>query len=314
MNLVELIWEYLLNLSGRWDFVATLFALTVLINRFRRIRRFASALIFPSSLLLVRKLALYVPVSGAISSEDQVIFWSATAYWYFLALIILHILIIVGVRYRKELAEGEGGAGCVVFFVAPIGLFIGSKFLLPIGLWWNHIYMPVVSLLGVTKILIINPFLAPIAWGSLFIQMGLVLFAGGKSGREINKLALICVLLSGLTHFGLQAAAPPAPIVPEIRRSWDETGRTQDFISVWAAKLPEIFDLGVNVVERRVPYLPNVARGQVISKMTPPWNEFWSEKHTYSALLGGLVLILLLVLIERLGFGGGQDLVTPGRN
>src|SRR5262245_26992997 len=71
----------LVDLSDRWLFAVLLPSCVFLINRIRPVSRRTSALLFPAMLLFARKAALFVPVSGAISTEDFVIFWWIGAYW-----------------------------------------------------------------------------------------------------------------------------------------------------------------------------------------------------------------------------------------
>lgn len=305
--------DLLAALSARWEVVAPLVATLFLLNQFAKIRRFASCLVFPALLLLARKLVLFIPVSGAISTEDRVLFWSPQAYWFFLALVAVHVLILLGIRFRA--AIDWGAAGCWVFIAAPVGLYYATAALLPVS-GASIIYMPVVSLVGVAKLLLVSPLLLPIAWLALFIQLGLVIFTRSEAGREVNKLALVSVLAGGLMYFGFQALdSKPAPLISQLQqtartKSSDEEKIT-NFLEVWVEKLPQINRLGVNVIEKNLPaaYKP-VEVKRLVDEVPDPWQSLWAKAAIPVALLCGAALLVLLLLVERLRVGDECDLTV----
>jgi hypothetical protein len=302
-------------LSERWDFVFVLFALTALARLSPRLRRHISAWVLPTALLLARKVVLFVPVSGAVSTEDRVVFWSATAYWYHFILLVLFVLIVLGIRYRERLPWDSLGCLSLVLLVVLVGC---AAWMLPIvGL--SYFYMPVIALLGATKLLLVSPALWWVAWLTLFVQTVFLLSGAAGAGREVNKLALTCVLLSGAGYFGVQAIASAPSIVAEINNGWKATaepdaGKTlpgvsgmpenwePTFLDFWVEKLPEMERLGLNVVERRVPYdNPASVRGRAAPRMSHPWGMDSQEWAAPASLLwGGLIFVLLLLLAERL--------------
>ncbi len=327
LKLFEVIRDSLSVLSDRWEFAVALFALLFGVSHISRAKPYVSVLLFPSLLLLLRKVALFVPISGAISSEDRIVFWSRGAYWYLLIMLAVHILILLGIRYREKVEWGEG-IGCFIFLV-PVGLMILSSVLLPVD-GWSHLYMPVVSLLGAVKALLVSPMLLPLAWVALLIQIGLVLLGTTATGREINKLALMLILVGGLSQFGLQAAPSQSPpLVEQIGRKWqtvnpsatEETGfgankrivyggETSDFLGAWARKLPDIYRLRLNIVEKSFPDTVEGASDLLHKALHPP-TDWWPNLSLQNAVVIGGGLLALLVLFERFRIAGEKEPASP---
>ncbi|MEW6212702.1 MAG: hypothetical protein AB1631_30535 [Acidobacteriota bacterium] len=300
LKFFEVARDFLKDLGDRWEFAAGLFVLLFGFSYVSRARPYVTALLIPSLLLLLRKVALFVPISGAISSEDRIVFWSRGAYWYLLIMIAAHALIFLVIVLREEI-EWDGGAGCFTFFFAPAGLMVLSSVLLPVD-GWSHVYMPFVSLLGAAKAMVVSPLLLPIALVALLIQIGLVIFRTPATGREINKLALILVFAGGLSHFGLQAMPSRAQMAAEIDQKWIG-GETSDFLGVWAKKLPEIYTLRLNTVEKSVPdALKPEDTEDFLQKAAPP--DWWSNISLRNALATGAGLLLLIALFERFRLRG----------
>ena len=84
----------LVELSNRWD-ICIAAALTGLLAAFNPwSKRWTSSLFIPLGGLLLRKILLFIPVCGSISTADRIIFWSGLAYIYFLILLLLHPLFL----------------------------------------------------------------------------------------------------------------------------------------------------------------------------------------------------------------------------
>jgi hypothetical protein len=313
-------WESLINIVNRWDFTILLFVLILAVRRWTRIGPYASALLFPSGLLLVRKLALFIPVCGSISTEDHVYFWSTSSYWYAFVFVLLNGLIVAGIRFRERV--NWKAFGCLYFIVSVI-LIVGSAILLPLS-GFSHVYSPVVAFVAASKIMLVSRLLLPIAWLTLLLQIGVLIFARGVGGREINKLALACIVVSGLLHFSLQQFVPTPAIVSEIDATWNTEAKTterttRNFLRVWANKLPQISELHVNIVEKQIPYSSaDEAHTKVVLGLNSWWRDLWPDSLPRNVLLIGLGCLLLLTASERLPIGDktvkrkSVDNVFPG--
>jgi hypothetical protein len=303
LKFFEVTSDFLRDLGGRWEFVAPLFVLLLSASYVSRLRPYVTALLIPALLLLVRKAAFFAPISGAVSSEDRIIFWSREACWYLLIMIAAHALIFLAIVFREKI-EWDGGMGCFTFVLAPAGLMILSSVLLPVE-GWSHVYMPFVSLLGAAKAMVVSPLLLPIAWAALLIQIGLVIFKTPATGREINKLALILVFMGGLSHVGLQAMPSRAQsVAKEINQRWIG-GETSDFLGVWANKLPEIHRLRLNTVEKSPAALKPEDAKDFLENAAPL--DWWSNISPRNALTAGAGLLLLTLLFERFRIRGEKD-------
>jgi hypothetical protein len=304
-------WSFV-SLSERWDFTILLFVVLLIASQWPRVGRNASALVFPASLLLFRKLALFLPLSGSISTEDQVFFWSTKAYWYAFVFVLLNGLAIAAIRFRERVQWDS--LGCL-FVIVPGLLIGGSYLLLPLTGAWSHIYSPVVTLVGASKLLLVSPLLWPIAWLTLLLQILLLIFSRGTSGREVNKLALACVVISAIVHFGLQRFTTAPAIVSELttwERENEKDGMMTQFLAVWAAKLPQTAELRVNVVERTIPHPDrNYVDSKVIQSLNQWWSNLWPQQLPWNALLCGLGFLFLLAMVERLPiddqWAGGKE-------
>ncbi len=304
--------ETLLSISETWAVALLLFVSALALNKSERFGRYATALWFPAGLLLARKLALFIPISGSVSTEDQVFFWSTPSYWYASVFIVINGLIVAAIHFREDL-NMDNGIGCLSLAV-PIVLIIVSAAVLPLDGWTTHIFSPLVGLVGATKLMLVSPMLFPIAVVTLLLQIVLLILARGVSGREINKLALVCVVLGGLLHFGMQRIIPAPPIVTEIKTKWktenpgetngDSEPQTEDFLTVWSGKLGEMSELRLNTVEKKPPYAnADEVRTNVGESLHSWWKNIWPDDLPKNALLAALGCLLVLAMIERFQAG-----------
>src|SRR5207245_2585787 len=111
----------------------------------------AASLSLPALGFLCRKLLLFVPVCGVVSTADSVVFWSGTAFLYFVVLVVVLptfvLLFRLLVRWYLALPHYARGDAFPALLFSAAGflalLWGGSWLLLPVdGLC--HVYMPVV--------------------------------------------------------------------------------------------------------------------------------------------------------------------------
>jgi hypothetical protein len=122
------------------------------------------------------------------------------------------------------------------------------------------------------------------------------------SGREINKIALICVLVGGFVHFGLQGVTPRDPLI-----EGKKIERNRNFVDTWAAKLPEMSKFRINIVEIDLSCENGEEHALLLNRMKAPWNNHTSMNLCRGILVGLLALLLLFVFAERLRIGDEQD-------
>ena len=308
MNL-ESIWTWLRTLSDRWEFVGGLLVLVVLFNRIVRPQSYTSGLLLPVLLLFMRKLALYVPVSGTISTVDRVMFWLVDAYIYFFILMTIYALVIWGFGFRKTKIDWteEGWPWFLLLYVGPL---IGSGICLPVD-GWSHLYMPVISLLGIFKILLVNPILLPLIWMGIFAQALLTLFARGASAREMNKLLLASLMIGGFVQFGFQIINfTQSATISEIRERWQTVNpgdkETKDFLGVWVERLPQLQKSGVNIIEKSA--YPEGEMVKIVKTIPDVWDNLQPGGAVRQIIIISMIFFVLFWLIERIQWGDERDL------
>ena len=187
----------------RWEVVCGLLATVLVLDRFRRAKPYVSGFIFPLSILLFRKVSLYIPLNGTLSTEDQVIFWSTYAYVYFALLLITHIGLLFGMWAG---ARDEDALYSEFLAALPgIGLFhlVGSSVLLPLD-GWSHFVTPFLSHIGAVKLLLISPALLVLVGIALVSHLFFAIHRQSNSAHAINKLLLGLLVACSMVQFCLQ--------------------------------------------------------------------------------------------------------------
>ncbi|MGH9854999.1 MAG: hypothetical protein ACREBD_34650, partial [Blastocatellia bacterium] len=135
-SLLDPIWKLFQLGCDSWQFVAGLLVVAAVLSRFDRTKPYVSGFVFPAFLLFFRKIALYIPLIGALSTEDQIIFWSTGAFCYFVISLLAQVAILITIWVvTRELADGglsmgTGEALPGLIFGFLIGSLIGSTVLL----------------------------------------------------------------------------------------------------------------------------------------------------------------------------------------
>src|SRR4051812_47670841 len=128
--------DFLTGLADRWDFCLSCAVAGLALGR--------TALAAPLLGFLCRKVLLFVPVCGAVSTADQVLFWSGGAFLYHLLLTAFILLAVVPALFLARRLIQEPDMGGPLLFLAGVayGLpAVGAYFLLPAG-GWSLLYMP----------------------------------------------------------------------------------------------------------------------------------------------------------------------------
>jgi hypothetical protein len=238
-------------------------------RRFHRLRPLASALALPLGLLVFRQAALFIPVPGALSTPDWVAFWSAGSYGYFALLFLFTGGIIIAIL-KWGLPDDEEISRGIAILVGVASL-AASYTLLPVD-GWSHLYMPFVTHVAAIKVLLVQPWLVPLAGVALASHFLLAVSGRSFAHRELNKFLLALAVTAGLLQFsvqarGLEEVRKSLPLAESPRTDNEKTddeaqddppeklakGEIRNFLSVWAARLGSIRRCGVNLVEGASP-------------------------------------------------------------
>jgi hypothetical protein len=249
----------LYQLSNNWVFLGVLVGSIpiLLIPKLTRVR--AVNMLLPVGLLLLRRVLLYVPVSGTISGLDAVIFWDPVQYLSCLAgLVGLAgvVLLFIYVKDTEQLASVLFTLFLIAYLIALL-IFSGAKYswgstiaaviigavVFPIGVPVGMIYAflvfvgcflapSLVYVLGLGKVVVVSPLLVPVAWAALLLQViGPTAYRDDPDDIALSKSNLCCAVLLlavALTQFGSQgvrfAAGQTGPLasekVQEMRDTW----------------------------------------------------------------------------------------------
>src|SRR5262245_53118182 len=126
--------QTLREMANRWDFSASM-AVLGLLACLPPWRRHTSALALPACAFLLRKTLLFVPVCGAISTVDSVLFYSQGAYFFHLlvpAIVAFWIAVAVSTLRSPHLGGDDRGVVVWLFFICLAGLIVASCFMLPV--------------------------------------------------------------------------------------------------------------------------------------------------------------------------------------
>ena len=313
---LESVLNWLRSGCDSWAVICGLLAIVLALDRFGWAKPYVSGFVFPVSLLLFRKVSLYIPLSGTLSTEDQVIFWSTYAYVYFVLLLPTHIGFLFGIwagvrdgHFRPEFLAVLPGIG---FFVGSFHL-IASTMLLPID-GWSHFVTPFLSHIGAVKLLLINPAFLVLVGIVLIIHLFFAIHRQSHNAQAINKLLLGSLVVCSLIQFCLQpwplsqvraalsvdesrpfeTAQPSSETVPEIR----------NVLGHWIAGLSRTKQCEVNFLEGSEAQFDQdcKVRGSAanLAKQSRDWTPKFSGVE--AIFWGGVVLGLLLFagLIQKL--------------
>jgi hypothetical protein len=289
-----------------WPVVTCALTLAVLLSVFDRLEPYVSGLILPISFLFLRKVALYVPVSGTLSTEDQVIFWSTGAWLYFVLFFLVYagILWVVRALYlggnTRKFFEEDGG---ILFFIGFLLLF-SSVIALPVD-GASHLVTPFLSFIGATKLLFIHPLLLPLVGLALAVHLVFAVFGQSRAAQEINKLLLTALVVGGIAQFCLQpgyfrevrAAVKVAESSPyeTTMPGAKEVEETSNFLGDWMGKLEPITRCKVNLVEKSAEDLYQDCKIQeTVRNLPAPWKT-WAPGLSLprAAVFSGLTLGLM---------------------
>lgn len=246
-----------------WPGVAGAVALTALATAFRRTRASAIVLAVPAFLLVFRKVALYIPIPGALSTDDRIVFWSTGSLVY----TCLSLCWITGATYviASDQARTARRRGSQESFVGFAGLAFGASIalqyyppallvpviLLPIE-GWNHLTMPLVFGAAALKILLVSPLLLPAIAATAVMAVVLPRVVSIRSTFEIQQLIVVLACVGALGQL-----AHDGTIVRDVRRrvekieSWgnNEAAETSGYLGTWFGRLGNIGRCEVNSID-----------------------------------------------------------------
>ena len=177
-------WEIIQLSFDSWIGVAALLMLVLVLAALPFSRPYASGLLLPAVLLFLRKALLYLPVLGAVSTEDKVMFWSTAALFCYSISLLSAACIILWIIKPTSWEDSnlfQRGAR----FVGVLGPWISAGALGAIG--WSIPFVAALSLSGAFKVLIVSPALFPVTVTAIFVHLLRGCFAGALLSREINK-------------------------------------------------------------------------------------------------------------------------------
>jgi hypothetical protein len=262
-------------LADRWDFslAMAVLGLCPLLPPSRR--RLAEAC-WPALGFIVRKLGVFVPVCGAISTPDGVFFWSRSALSFYVLLTAGAVLAVYALR--RVVDDGERGAALFgMYMVGGFSLPIMSGILLPVdGLC--HFYMPLVGLFALPKLVIISPVLVWASWAGFLLECAVQTPRTVHIRRALNRLFAAVVLVSACACLAVQysplvrdtalkgsldavrAARPRGISADELAKAAStpeseggpQTVEARQYLRLWRAQFGAISATGINVVEKEV--------------------------------------------------------------
>lgn len=309
---MESLWTTLRALGDRWDF-SLLMGVVGVATTGSRWRRQLAPLALSSFGFLFRKLFLFVPVCGAVSTADDVVFWSGSAYAYFavVALVIAATCLLIQMARNNS----NGDELPQVIATLCVLLLVASGALLPVD-GGCHFYMPAACSLAVPKLLLVTPALLWCCWAGLLFQV-VALVRPSALSRAFSGMLVVTVVSSGLASYGAQVLTflpmgDQAPIVQALRgspsrilpgsKSAEAPKEAEHFLRLWKRAIPDINRTGLNVVEKDLSWSGNIER-----RSTPPLAP--------GALVLAGVVILLLVFLAILSEGRGSvGLEMPPRS
>lgn len=299
-------WQGFQRACDSWPVVTGLFGLALILTRFQAMRPYVSGLVVPAALLFFRKVALYIPVSGTLSTEDEVFFWSTGAYLFFGLLLIVHAGVLAFICWEEDAFFTEELAAApfpYLFFILP-----ASVLLLPMD-GWSHLLTPFLSHIAVAKLLFINPWLLPLVGGALIIHLAFACYRLSEGAREINKLLLVALMAGGIVQFGLQPwQLKDAREAIGVEESWEifnssfpstntKIQEADQFLTDWIARLDRIEQFKVNLVE---PAKQNVYEAQtrqaLVARLHRPWTNLTNHFDGTQVVLCGALALALLIL------------------
>lgn len=292
--------EWWRALAGDCRFLGAMISLVSLAFLFRRTRPLATALSVPLGLLVFRKASLYVPVVGAVSTADWVAFWSAGSFWYFVLLLLAYAGVWIAiVLWWVDQHATEWVDLPPLINVAAIGHLAASVVLLPVD-GWAHLYMPAIAHVALAKILLIHPLLVPLSGVGIILEVLLFTARRGALLREMNKLLLTLLVVSGFAQLGLQPGnLARVREAMHLEESWDVDRtfeETRDFLGVWAARLGSFGGCGINLVEGNA--WSSCPAGETVASLSP-----WSVSHVPrlpSVAFLACAFMVLAVAAERI--------------
>jgi len=300
------IWSWFRLGCDSWFIVGASLGLVLALSRVAAARRYSSGFVVPISLLLFRKAALYIPVSGTLSTEDEVIFWSTGACVYFAMLLIVHAAVAYAIWWDQQwVLDGGILEGLPVYGFL---LLIGSAFSLPLD-GWNHLVMPFLAHLGIVKLLLINPLLLPLASLALIVHLAFTAYRQSESAREINKLLLAAVVVCGFVQFCLQPwQLAPVRAAVQIEESslWNSMSdspsaklnqprETETFLSDWMGHLDDIRRCRVNLVELpKQDVYQDCKLERLVTELPRPWTTWTGDVEGWQVIIIGALMLGLL--------------------
>ncbi|MGH9935245.1 MAG: hypothetical protein ACREAM_03310 [Blastocatellia bacterium] len=245
-------WEVFSFIFDSWPGVSLLLTATGAFSLWRVTRPYFTGLLIPVAMLLVRKAAFYLPVAGAISTQDRIIFWSLDAYIHVAG---LTVVVLLGVAIKRGWdrvvdfsMDALDNTGCLIpsILVVILVAIIAEN---PD----NILYALALSLIALTKILITNPLLLPLVIAALTLHIYNARYGRLFISREIGKLIVIYVPVGGILQFlaGLWHRSQANDIVQKLgapKKNEYVVGRLTEIFSLWWKKLPEINECGINAV------------------------------------------------------------------
>lgn len=306
-------WELVKTAYDSW-MVAIPLAIVALLSAFKRTRAIAFGFLIPLLLLLFRKVALYIPISGTISIEDRVTFWSTGAFVYFALSLFVSGLALVACWYWTVTELDRD------FIIAIVILFVFFGFLLHLlasgcGLpvdGWSHLYMPFITHLGIPKILLIHELLLPAIGVAIVLHM-IIAFQRGAAAGAVNRALLIVLCVAGLAQFSLQPAhmkgVRDALQLKESTFTMEkDVPEIQDFLGAWIKNLSAINECKINLTEKSEQASYDECEIREVHARLPASFKLkdFNASATSAATASG-ILVVLLLLIERLRLRSSSD-------
>ncbi len=241
------------------------------------LREGLSGFALPVGLLMFNRLAPLIPVSGAISSAEGVVFWSQGALWFFAVFLLLTAGLFMCAGYLFGSGKFDGGNGDAeaglagLVFLWWLITIIASAFMLP---WdgWEHWGTPIEAMPSLIRIFFFTWWTPVLAGMTLVLQLVVFLVGRGRARVDFAGPLLVLLFLAGGYQFGKQAArtganrqvlaARLAPETKKVQNEPDSTSGTpakeafhleqisvQGFVPPWFAHLQGARKCGATLVD-----------------------------------------------------------------
>ena len=286
----------LLWFAGCWPLVAGLFAVALLLSLLfqgstgfiSRLQAWAQGLLVPAGLLLSRLVLLYLPVPGAAATHDRVLFWSASAFFHYQALLALVFGLLAWRAFFGPWSGVSRWRAAITAAVAGLALWAFSAALLPLRGALDTQVAAAVSPVVLLKLVLVHPLLLPGALVGLALVLLLPLLGAARVAPQLGRLLLVLVLAAGALQAPFTFKQGLQPTLGPLERA-----ASKEYFAAWLRTLPQTDTTRTNIAADGALDSDVVHKVRQQALVRPWWIQREVSLPVY--LLGPLTLLLLLL-------------------